>query len=301
MKTGKCHCLLTLTFAATLLFASSTHAYYTNYLDIASNALTSAYISLTSSPAPTKLEKKQAAILLRALKDLSKPSTSVAGDYVLFFTAASHLGQLALSPQLAPVGSSVFNLFTNEAQAQIDLTAARTAALNDFVRVKRSASNSVAQAQANQNKIESTADIRLSLILARLVFTKLGVANKLAANGEAHPGFARENVVGLTLEHHEGGHSGTVDFDDATQATETEPNDMGGTDIHIDSYTWTRTGLNTATLVLTHDDGNGGTNTTTVKIRFTSSTTGTFTFRNVDVDHTESGSGSFTLSRKKGA
>ena len=290
MKNRRLPLSLVLIAGAMLFVAGQARAYYTNYLDIASNALTFAYNSITSNPAATSLEKRQAATIKRALKDLSKPSTSVAGDYNLFLAAALHLGPLAFSPQIAPIGSNVFELFTNEAQAEIVSTAARVEALNDFVRVKHAASNQVVKAQATLDSMGSLTDPRVALIVGRVVYSRINAANHLAAIGEAHPGFAPESVVGKTLTHHQGGDSGTVHFDDATTATDA---DSGGSS--TDAYTWTRTGLNTATLVLTVPD-DSGTDTITVKITFKTATGGSFTFHQVKSDgRVQNGAGTFTF------
>jgi hypothetical protein len=291
MKTSKYHWSIILTFGAMLLLTNQSHAYYTNFLDTASNALTGAYTSLTSNPTPTRMEKQAAARIKLALRDLSKPSTSVAGDYSLFLAAALHLGPLATNSDFGPIGYGIFNAFTNEAQAEIVATGERIGALNDFVRVKRAASNQIVQAQSTLNSISALGNPQVGLLAGLRVFVKITVANRLAAIGEAHPGFAPASVVGITLEHHERGRTGTVHFDDGTQATEMDPD---GTDTV--SYTWTRTGLNTATLVLTHDEGGGLTSTTTVKIHFSSTTAGTFTFRSVDSDGSVNvGTGTFTF------
>lgn len=298
MKTRNIRGILVSTVAAILLFANRSQAECTNYVaDIqfavgtAYGILTTTYHDLTNNPSPTPLQRHQAGLIKRAIADLSKPAATPADAYKLFFNAAQHLGPLALQSPFADFGSNIFNVFTNEAQAEIDCTTERVGALNSFVRTKKPASNQLAQAQATLNSIHTLTDPRIALLVARQVFVKIVAANKQAAIGEAHPGFAADNVIGLTLEHTERGGMGTVHFDDATQASETD-SDGNSTP----TYTWTRTGLNTATLVLTNDEGGGLTSTTTVKIRFSSTTTGTFTFRNVDSDNSVNvGSGRFTL------
>ena len=288
MKTRKLQLSLALVVGA-MLCAGRSQAYYTNFLDVVSNTLTTAYNSITSSPTPTKVEKREAAAMKRALKDLSKPSTSVAGDYNLFLAAAQHLGPLAFSAQFAAIGSNVSDPFTNEAQAEIVATAARVDALNDFVPVKRAASKQVAKAQATLDSLNTLADPRIALIVTRVVFARITAANHLAGIGEAHPGFAANSLVGVTLHHEENNNnSGDVTFTSATEGTQT---DSGGPQPF--TYTYERTGLNTATLVL-NEDGGG---TTTVKLKFTSTTGGTFSFRHEGGDdRTQTGSGRFTLS-----
>lgn len=285
MNKGKLRWVFMLAVAATLLFGNRSHAYYTNFLDTASNALSFAYHSLTNT-ATNALQRRQAAIVLRALRDLSKPSTSVAGDYNLFVAAALHLGPLAFTPEFGPIGTNTFLLFTNEAQAQIDATAIRVAALNNFVRTKRPASNAVARARGTLNAIPTLTNPQLGILLARQVFAQIVIANRLATFGEAHSGFALNNLIGKTIQHTEQGETGSIFFNNDVQATQ---------DALLDTaYTYTRTGLNTATLVLVENEG-GGDSTTTVKLRFTSATGGTFTFRNVDSEGgIETGSGTFT-------
>lgn len=284
MKQGKLHWVLILTIGATLLLANRSQAYYTNFLDSVSNALTFAYEQVT--PPTNAVERRQAAAFLRALKTLGKPSTSVAGDYNLFLTAALQLGPIAFSPEFGPIGSNTFLVFTNEAQAEIDATRIRVAALNNFVRNKRPASNAVARAQGTLNSIADLTNPQLAILLVRQVFAQIVIANKLAAFGETHSGFARNTVIGKNLGHTEQGNTGNVYFNNDVQATQ---------DALLDTtYTYTRTGLNTATLVLVQTDG-GGTSTTTVKLRFTSAGGGTFTFRNVNSDGVEAGRGTFTI------
>lgn len=286
MTKGKRHWVFIFVVSATLLWGSRAHAYYTNFLDTASNALSFTYHSLTNT-ATNALQRKQAGIILRALRDLAKPSTSVAADYNLFVAAALHLGPLAFTPEFGPIGTNTFLLFTNEAQVEIDATEVRVAALNSFVRTKRPASNAVARAQATLNTIPTLTNPQLGILLARQVFAQIVIANRLAAYGEAHSGFALNSVVGKNLHHSEQGNTGSIFFDNETQATQ---------DALLDTaYTYTRTGLNTATLMLVENEGQGD-STTTVKIRFTSATGGTFTFRNVDSDGSvETGSGTFTI------
>lgn len=269
-----------------LLLASRSHAYYTNFLDSVSNTLSFVYTIATNDPPFTAAEKRTNAALARVLKTLSKPSTSVAGDYSLFLTAALQLGPIINDPLFFALGSNVFNLFTNDAQAQITATAGRIAALNNFVLTKKPASNALASARATLNRLSSI-DPKLQIIVGRQAFTKIAVANRLAAIGEAHSGFARNTVIGKRLEHTEQGETGEVYFNNNVQASQ---------DANLDStYTYTRNGLNTATLVLVRPEV-GGTNTTTVNLRFTSTSGGRFTFRNEDSDgDVQRGAGTFAI------
>jgi hypothetical protein len=132
----------------------------------------------------------------------------------------------------------------------------------------------------------------VALLLARQVYLKIVLANKLAAIGEAHPGFAPDGVGGKTLTHTERGETGTVEFINDTKATETPANDPA----HMSTYMYDRDGLNSAALRLTSPGDGGGEDTTNVKLRFLSSTNGTFTFRFEDADGSKgSGSGRFSI------
>lgn len=287
MKQGKLQWVFILVVTSMLLLAQRSHAYYTNFLDAASNALSVSYHTLTNT-ATNAVQRRQAAATLRALRELAKPSTSVAGDYNLFVAAATRLGPLAFAPEFGPIGTNTFLLFTNEAQVQINVTQARVAALNDFVRNKRPASNALARAQAALDSIPTLSNPQLGILLLRQVFVQIATANRLAAFGETHSGFAANALIGKNLQHTERGDTGSIFFNNDVQATQ---------DALLDTmYTYTRTGLNTATLVLVQTEG-AETSTTTVKLRFTSTSGGTFTYRNVDSSGppVETGSGTFTI------
>ena len=274
--------------AAVLLLATQAQAYYTNYLDVVSNTLAYVQTTLTNN---TPQERKLAATIGRALKDLSKPSSSVAGDYALFLNAAIHLGPLALQEPFGNLGSNVFAAFQAEVGVEIYSTAVRIASLNDFVPTKRAASNQLARAIAKFSSIGTTVlDPQLGLLVAGQGFKNLTAAQRLVALGEARPGLVPASLVGFTLTHHERDETGTEQFDDAVNATETD-----GDGTRSVTYTFSRTGLDTATLVLSHAVG-GSTSTTTVKMRFTSETGGTFTFKHTGSDGgSQSGPGTFTV------
>ena len=296
MRTQKKHWIFTLTVTAMLSLATHSHALYTNYLDDAVATLTGASNYLASIPTPTKADKKHLAEVKKALKDLSKPSVSVAGDYNLFFAAVVHLGDLTTDPTFGPtldnIGTNAFNAFISEAHSELEATGERISELNDFVGAKRAASNQWFKARATLISLASTTNKQVGLLLGRQLFARLAVANRLAANGEAHSGFALDSVVGKNLHHMEGTRSGTVYFNNNVDATQME---TGGSPKSA-TYTYTRTGLTTATLVLMSPGGMGGTDTTTVKIHFTSAAAGTFTFRNVGSDgHVRTGTGTFTI------
>jgi len=241
---------------------------------------------------PTAQQTREAKAIARALTTLSLPATTTSQGYGLFLKAAQQLGPLALQGQIGLAGSNVFSAFTNQAQAEIDCTAERIGALGEFNRSKRPASNQLAQAQRTLNTIHTLSNPQVALLLGRQVYLKIVLANKLAALGEAHPGFAADSVVGKTLTHTEGGNTGTVQFINDTEANETPANDPA----HASTYMYDRNGLNSAALKLTFPGDPTGTNTTNVKLKFLSSTNGTFTFKFEDADGSKgSGIGRFSL------
>lgn len=280
----------TLVIAVMLLLATHAQALYTNYLDTTVATLTGVSNYLATLPTPTPAQKKQLTTVKRALQDLSNPSSTVAGDYALFLNAAIHLGPLALQEPFGSLGSNVFAAFQTEVGVEIYSTAVRIASLNDFVPTKRAASNQLARSIAKFSSIGTTVtDPQLGLLVAGQGFKNLTAAQRLVALGEANQGFVPASLVGMTLTHHERGQTGTEKFDDATNATETD-----GDGTRSVTYTFNRTGLNTATLVLSHTSGT--TSTTTVKLHFTSETGGTFTFKHTGSDGgSQSGPGTFTL------
>ena len=125
MKTGNAHWFKLFTIAALLLLANRSHALFTPYLTVASNEFAAFAATLTNG---TPHDRAEANALARALRDLSKPSDSAAGDYKLFVAAATHLGPFALQPPFGEAGSNLFNIFMLEAQIEIGATAARIAA-----------------------------------------------------------------------------------------------------------------------------------------------------------------------------
>jgi hypothetical protein len=260
-------------------------------LNVAKGVLESELFARTNGT-PTAQQTREAKAITRALATLSLPATNTSQNYGLFLKAATQLGPLALDGPIGLAGANVFGAFTNQAQAEIDCTAERVGALGEFNRSKRPASNQLAQAQRSLNSIES-ANPQVALLLARVVYLKIVLANKLAGIGEAHPGFAPDGVAGKTLTHTEGGDTGTVQFINDTEANETPANDP----VHMSIYMYDRNGLNTAGLKLTYPgDVAETTNTTNVKLKFLSSTNGTFTFRFEDADgSTGSGRGRFSL------
>ena len=126
-----------------------------------------------------------------------------------------------------------------------------------------------------------------ALLVGRVIYVKLDLANRLVTLGEAHSGFAADSVVGKSFRHQkDGGTPGTEHFDDATMVTDSPDGGVSKTG----HFTYRRTGLNTARLVL-HLGG-----TITVKLSFISTTGGTFTAQRVAPDGTvKNGNGTFTL------
>lgn len=265
----------------------------TNALNNAYGVLLNEYATLTNNPSPTPTERKQAAAIGHALVTLARPATNTAQLYGLFLKAAQQLGSLALThPQIAPAGTNVFNAFLNQAAAELGCTADRIAALNDFVRTKRSAAKQLTQAQNALMAIPQQQNVQIALLLGRQAFQKIVTANRLAALGEAKPGFALDAIAGKTLTHTEGDKTGSVVFDNDTEATLTDHD--GG--VSMATYDYERTGLHTATLTLMIPAHMGGTDTITVKLRFRSNTNGTHSYRMESAhDGTENGKGTFTI------
>ncbi len=288
MKLGNTHCFKLILVAAMLMLANRSHAIVTPYLESVSNTLTAIQATLTNN---TAQERQQRALIGRALRTLAKPSESVASDYSLFVTAATQLGPVAQTPELLILGTNVFTAFTNEAQAQIIGTGNRLAALSEFVRTRNAASNNLKQAQRALDGIPSLRDFRQALFAGNQVFTKIATANRLAAIGEAKPGFAPNSVAGTSLTHSNRTDSSVVSFTDETHYTQTE---SGGGPVN-GTYTYDRTGLNTATAVLTSGEGTPAESVTTVKLIFTAANRGKFTSRTVDDTGTDNSSGTFTI------
>jgi len=268
---------------AAALFQRAEAAPFTNYLDGASNLIAQSFDASAGTP-------KVHAILGRALNDFKKPSTSVAGDYKIFVAVATHLLPLSALGGNADLGLAMTNAYQSfvlEALTEAYVLSNRVAMLSQFQPQRRPASNAVFQAEKALQTALTTSNLTVAFLSVRLAFVKLTVAAKLEASAEAHPGLAPDSVAGRVLTHNEGSRNGTVTFTDDTNFTET---DNSGSGPSSGTYTWTRTGLNTATLVLT----SGG--TTTVKARFTTTTNGTFSYHHEGGgDQTRNGTGTFTL------
>jgi hypothetical protein len=279
MKTGKLSWMLTLAIAVMALLTQRAHALYTTYLTQVSNQVAQYATTVTNAA--------EGRAITNALKALSKPSTSVAEDYNLFVAATLKLGQFALAdPNLFNAGSNTFAFFLNEAGGEIGATGARIAALNDFVKTKKAASNNLAQALATLNSAVTNPNPQLALLQGRQVFSKLKTANKLAAVGEAHSGFAPSDLDGKLLTHTEANSSGTVLLEPSGNFKADGSPDPNGT------FTYTRTGLNTGTLVLNHDPGD---DVTTAKLTFKTATSGNFTEHTESADGDTNSKGTFTI------
>jgi hypothetical protein len=267
-------------------FQRAQAAPYTNYMDSLSNVIAAAYDDTADLP-------KEHKALGRALAAFNKPSTSVAGDYKIFVAIASALLPIQASlpaeasGALGDASTNAFTNFTGFAAAELDELSARTAAVTPFQPLRRAASNQLAVATKALQTADETDNVTLSIVSVGLGLNKLANARKLVVKAEAKQGFALDSVQGLYLNHAEKGESGTVWFVD--DILYVQGDDDAGT------YNYTRTGLNTATLELTSQNGDG---VTTVKMRFTSrngvATEGTFSFRNSDEGSNSSGTGTFT-------
>ncbi len=264
---------------------------FTNYLDGISNVIAYAnYVASTNPEAPAKVR----AILGKALKDFQKPSTSVAGDYKIFIAVATHLMplQTLVDPALSgPLGFASSNAFTNfvlEATAEVNELFMRQYLITPFQPLRRAASNQVAGAIRALSIAGTTTNINLGILSVGLGLNKLVVARKLVNKAELKQGFAPDLLDDTLLRYTIKGSEKTASLFGNTTYTNSE-GDTG-------TFTYTRTGLSTATLVFVSQTGEG---TTTVKLRFTaldsSSAEGTFTLRNSEGGAGASGKGTFTV------
>jgi hypothetical protein len=281
MKTGKTNWMLALPIATVLFLTQQAHALFTPELTAASNQVALYLTTLTNAG-----DGAEAKALNKALKALAKPSASVAQDYDLFVSASLKLGQFGLSdPNLFLIGSNTFVFFLNSADEQIDATAARIAALNDFVKTKKAASNQLAQARATLTAAETNANLQLALSQGRVVFTKITTANRLAAIGEAHSGFAPDSLDGKLLSFAGRDSSGTEELSPSGTFKENGNSAPDGT------FTFTRSGLNSGTVVLNYDNGA----VTTAQLNFKTTTSGKFAAHTEDTDGEDNDNGTFTI------
>lgn len=202
-----------------------------------------------------------------------------------------HLGDYAYSDaNLTGPGVAVFQQFMSDAGAKIGELSFRTNALNEFVRTRKAASKQIDQALALLIINSTETNLQTGLLRGRRIFSKLVAAEKLVVRGEANQGFAPNdvNLAGGTLEYTQRDEDGTINFANETEYTQTTLEEVtaGG-------YTYTRTGLNTATIVLTEIGGS----TTTVKTTFTSAGAGRYSLRFVGPSESGRSAGRFTFSR----
>jgi hypothetical protein len=281
MKTGKTNGMLMLALAAMLFLTQQAHALFTPELTAVSNQVAVYLTTLTNAG-----DGAEAKALIKALKTLAKPSASVAQDYALFVSASLKLGQFGLSdPNLLSIGSNTFLFFLDTADEQIHATANRIAALNDFVKTKKAASNQLAQARATMTAAETNANLQLALSQGRVVFAKIATANRLAAIGEAHSGFAPESLDGKLLSYTGRNSSGTEELSPSGTFKE------NGNPAPIGTFTYTRTGLNSGTLVLNYAAGA----VTTAQLNFKTTTGGNFTAHTEEPAGEDNDNGTFTL------
>ncbi len=280
MKTGKTHWALTLAVAAMALLTQRAHALFTPELTSVSNQVAVYLTTLTNAE-----DKLQSNTVAKALKALSKPSISVDQDYSLFVAAALKLGPLAFQPPFDEIGSNTFVFFLNTAAGQIGDTAARIAALNDFVKTKKAASNNLAQAVATLEAASTNSNPQLALLQGRQVFTKIATANRLAGIGEQHSGFAPDSLDGKLLSYTGSDESGMFLLQPSGDFKENGHADPDG------EFTYERTGLNSGMLVLNHSSGG----TTTAKLNFKTTTSGKFTVHVEDAAGEDNDKGTFTI------
>lgn len=289
MKKAKSLLIKLFVAAAMLLLANQSHALTTPYLTALSNGVAFYQGQLAVSPLPE--HQKEARALARALRDLSKPTTTVAQDYQRFFLAVLHLGNYAYSDtNLTDAGVMTFLQFMNDAGAKIGELSARTNALNEFVRTRKAASKLIDQALVLLIANSTETNLQTGLLRGNRIFSKLVAAEKLVVKGEANQGFAPDDVhlSGGTLEYMQRDEDGTIRFtDDTNYEQETIEETTAG------SYTYTRTGLNTATIVLTEIGGS----VTTAKLTFTSTGAGRYSLRFEGPSESGRAAGRFTFTR----
>lgn len=286
MKTAKFHLTKFLVAAVLLLLANQSHALTTPYMIGLSNQLTGYYGLLTNSPLPE--HKKEARAVAVALRDLKRPTTTVAQDYDRFFLAVLHLGKYAFEDaNLVAAGDVVAVNFIGDAVAKVQDLSVRTNFLNQFVVTRKAAMQNINEAYALIVANVSETNKQTALVRGRRIFTKLTTAEKLVVKGEARQGFAPSVLyVGSTLVHSDRGGDGTITIKESD-----EYEDANTEETLAGQYSYVRTGLNTATLILS--ENGGGVNT--VKLIFKNATEGRYTFRFEKGVDKERGAGRFTF------
>lgn len=272
----------TLVVAAVLLIASKSQALHTGYMINASNGL-AFYAQTLTDPA----DAAKAKALSRSLRTLSKPSASTAQDYKLYFSATLQLGQFAFTdPVLNEAGTQLFMAFMMDANVQIQETAARIEALNQFVRTKKSASNNLAQAAALLNANMGETNVTVALLRGLRLFSKLTTAQRLTTIGENNQGNAPGTLIGGTFRFSERNEVGRIEFHESVAVLFDGDSEEG----EEMNYEYDRTGLHTGTITLT-----SGERVITVKATFREELTGRFTYKDEGGEETSKGAGLFEL------
>ena len=278
MKTAKSLLIKLFVAAAMLLLANQSHALTTPYMTDLSNQLSFYHSQLTNSPLLD--HKKEARALAVALRDLKRPTTSVAQDYDRFFLAVLHLGNYAFTDLVLVAGGNVVSSnFIYDAAVKIGELSARTNALNRFVVTRNAASRQIDQAfgllliNIATSGDTSKTNQQAALLRGRRIFSKLVLAERLVVRGEARQGFAPTVLeVGSTLAYTNRAESGTITIkisDEYEDANVEQAQTLAG------SYSYVRTGLNTGTLILTEFGPDGS--VTTHKVTFRTGTAGSYT------------------------
>lgn len=286
MKTAKLHLTKFFVAAALLLLAHQSHALTTPYMVGLSNQLSGYYSQLTNSPLPE--HKKEARALAVALRDLKRPTTTVAQDYDRFFLAVLHLGQYAFTDtNLLVAGDLVAASFIGDAIAKVNDLSVRTNFLNNFVVTRKTAMKNINEAFTLIVTNLTETNKQTALLRGRRIFSKLVLAEKLVVRGEARQGFAPEDnaATGAVFNYVGRNESGTITLTDPTNYTDANTNEtVGGT------YIYKRTGLNTATLELSET----GSGVTTLRITFRLSSTGIYSYTYLDGTDRGRGAGRFS-------
>ncbi len=288
MKTAKSLLIKLFVAAALLLLANQSHALTTPYMVGLSNQLTEYYHFLTNSPSPE--DKKEARAVAVALRDLKRPTTTVAQDYDRFFLAVLHLGKYtSTDPILAAAGANISSNFIYDAAVKIGELSGRTTNLNKFVATRKAAVKSIELAYALLVANLTETNQQTALVRGRRIFSKLTLAERLVVLGEARQGFAPSVLyVGSAFAYTNRTGGGTITIKESD-----EYEDANIEETVAGTYSYVRTGLNTATLILTEHGLSGGVNT--IKVTFRNATTGSFTFRFEQGADRERGAGRFTF------
>ena len=287
MKTAKSVLIKLFVTVAMLLLANQSHALTTPYMVGLSNQLSGYYSLLTNSPLAE--HKQEARALAVALRDLKRPTSSVAQDYDRFFLAVLHLGKYAFTDtNLLVAGDAVAASFIGDAFAKVSELSVRTNLLNQFVVTRKAAMQNIDQAFALIVANLTETNKQAALLRGRRIFSKLVLAEKLVVRGEANQGFAPTVLYpGSYFDYTARTGNGTLTIKPSDEYEDANTGEtLGG------NYSYVRTGLNTVTLIL--DESGAGT-TTTHKLIFRNATTGSFSFRSQNGTQRGAGAGRFTF------